>query len=1296
MTAAGRKAWRWIAGTVAALAIGAAVTVGALRLAIAHLPDLEARVAQEVRAQTGLALTFDSLDARFGRYGPEVYFEGARVVGAERGEVLVTARAGRVSLAPLRSLLRRQVEIGRVVLESPRLDFVIFPDRHVELAGQAGIELDPDRPREPFSLERLPRGVVEIRDATLGFRDLGIEGADFQLEEVDVELSRARRSLSLSGRIELPRRFGERLDFEAEVEGDLADPESLDWTASADARDLDFGGIVESFPWATALPSAGRGSAWLEAGGRGRTATNAEGAFDFAGLKLPAARGAAYTRAAGRFSAAGGPDWRLRLRNLELSIEGRPWQRGSLDLELEREDGRLQRAALRAAWLRLENLAPLAALLPDAAARERLASLAPRGLLRNVDLVASGFSGGQVPDLEGRLAFEELGFAPQGRAPGVAGLTGRLTARGAAGRVELSQAALAVDWPAEWREPQRLPAVSAIAGWERSPAGVRIWADQIEVDTGAGSVQGRLRAFLRPDDTPLIDLSAEVRDFDVSRLPAYLPVSRLKPKPLEWLDRAFVAGRVVAGRVEVTGPARGFPYRAGEGRFVADARVEGLTLEYAQGWPAAEALALDARFEGPGFSVAGASGRLAGVRVVSASAELADWRDSLLLVRADAEGDAGDVHRLLAESPLGPSLGETFARLEAAGPLAGEAVLVLPLKQLSDRVVTVRAAGRGLSLGIAGLAEGVTDLAGELTVRNTELYAPSLTGSALGGRFAASLDTRGRARGPLTTTLAASGTLDGARLGTILKLPPGARLSGVTPWRASWTVPRKPPAGGAAAPAQLRVDSDLAGLASDLPAPLAKAAAERRALRVEIEPADDGGLEVKASLDRELGARLLFRRGAGDAGRALDRGVLRLGPGDPPGLPATPGLRVTGRVAALSVSELLELRSPQSGARRLQDWLADVDLSVGRLEVLGYGFERVAGRMRPGPVGWDIELEAPDAAGRLLLPYQFGGPVPLALDMERLTLGARVRGGGAEVDPRQLPALRVDVRAFRFDRYDLGHLTADLTRRPDGLRLDRFRIDHAAYEADGSGQWIATGEGQRCALDFDLASDDARGLLAAFGFAPLVEADRSRLTARLTWPGAPDAEVLGRLSGTAALEFGKGRLLAVDPGAGRVLGLMSLAHLPRRLSLDFNDVTGEGLAFDRISGNFRLVAGDAFTDDLALRGPATEIGVSGRTGLGDRSYDQTAIVTGQLGASLGVAGALAGGPAVGAAVYLFSQIFKEPLAGAVRAYYRITGSWEAPNVRKIDADELKKATGLAVAPPAAAAKGAGGAGAGAP
>ena len=186
-----------------------------------------------------------------------------------------------------------------------------------------------------------------------------------------------------------------------------------------------------------------------------------------------------------------------------------------------------------------------------------------------------------------------------------------------------------------------------------------------------------------------------------------------------------------------------------------------------------------------------------------------------------------------------------------------------------------------------------------------------------------------------------------------------------------------------------------------------------------------------------------------------------------------------------------------------------------------------------------------------------------------------------------------------------------------------------------------------------------------------VEGEKGRVTADLSWPGAPEVSAIGRLSGRIEISAKNGNLTAVEPGAGRVFGLMSLAHLGRRLALDFDDLTGKGLAFDTLSGTFRLTNGVAYTDNLTLRGSAAEIGLAGQTNLRERSYDQTAVVTGQLGASLGVAGALAGGPAVGAALLLFSQIFKEPLKGVTRGYYRITGSWDDPQIRRIDAREMK-------------------------
>ena len=138
----------------------------------------------------------------------------------------------------------------------------------------------------------------------------------------------------------------------------------------------------------------------------------------------------------------------------------------------------------------------------------------------------------------------------------------------------------------------------------------------------------------------------------------------------------------------------------------------------------------------------------------------------------------------------------------------------------------------------------------------------------------------------------------------------------------------------------------------------------------------------------------------------------------------------------------------------------------------------------------------------------------------------------------------------------------------------------------------------------------------------------------------------------------------LKPGAGRVLGLTSVAALRRRLALDFSDMTDKGLAFDTVRGDFDLREGNAYTDNVLVTGPAAEIGLIGRVGLKNKDYDQTAVVTGSVGNSLPLA-ALAGGPVVAGAVLIFTQVFKQPLKGLARGYYRITGSWDNPIVERI-------------------------------
>jgi len=216
-----------------------------------------------------------------------------------------------------------------------------------------------------------------------------------------------------------------------------------------------------------------------------------------------------------------------------------------------------------------------------------------------------------------------------------------------------------------------------------------------------------------------------------------------------------------------------------------------------------------------------------------------------------------------------------------------------------------------------------------------------------------------------------------------------------------------------------------------------------------------------------------------------------------------------------------------------------------------------------------------------------------------------------------------------------------------------------------------------------MVSQDVGATLSNLGPQPLVEAERLEVTASVNWPGGPSPRWQQAISGDLSLHIDQGSMINLEPGAGRMWGLLSFSALPRRLALDFRDVFNRGLVFDEVAGDFLLVDGNAYTDNLLLTGPVADIGVVGRTGLRNEDYQQQAVVTAEPGKVLPTMGFLAS-PGVGAALLLFTQLFKEPLKGIGRASYCVSGGWDSPEVERLTPEQLAAGYLCADLPPSTA------------
>ena len=148
------------------------------------------------------------------------------------------------------------------------------------------------------------------------------------------------------------------------------------------------------------------------------------------------------------------------------------------------------------------------------------------------------------------------------------------------------------------------------------------------------------------------------------------------------------------------------------------------------------------------------------------------------------------------------------------------------------------------------------------------------------------------------------------------------------------------------------------------------------------------------------------------------------------------------------------------------------------------------------------------------------------------------------------------------------------------------------------------------------------------------------------------------LSGNFVVEASKGQFVKLDPGIGKLLGVLSLQSLPRRLSLDFRDIFTEGLAFDEIVGTVKVNRGVANTENFRIQGPAVRILMSGDVDLARETQKLHVKVFPSMSDSLSVAGALIGGPIAGIATFVAQKLLKDPIDKIASHEYDITGTWE--------------------------------------
>lgn len=1280
-------------------------------------PLIEAKTSQAL----GTPVRIAAIDVQSGSFGAVLTLRGVALLDAQlRPALRLPHVVASISLrSMLASIAYRELRLAQLRIDGAALDVRRDADGRLLVAG---IVFDDAR----------ADGADDAIDAFLRIRDFAIHGGSLrwtdelrgapplELSAVDIVLRNTLRSHKLQLDATPPPAVGERFTLRgAFTQALLARPgDWRRWSGELylDAPRIDFSRAARAID----LPfeferGAGSARSWFEIEQGALRGVTADLALrDVSARLAPTLEPIEVRELQGRVSAAreaGATSVSLRDATF-VAGNGVRWSPGALDVRWTHgADGVPTGGKVDAERIDLGVLARTAQRLPlGAALRKLLAQIEPQGI---ASAVAISWQGAIDAPAQYRAAAKLAGLsidAADARAgvgrPGLRNAALEFTATEKSGQATLAIKDGAIELPGVFEEAiVPLSELSAQLDWRITPHADAPPLIELKVSHGrianadargevsaswtsgsAREVQARLPGIL--------DLDATLASFDATRLARYLPLA-IPEGARRYILHAVRGGRLEEVAIRVKGPLEEFPFHAHRsGEFRVAAKVDDLTLDYmpatgatppdaappAAHWPPLTQAKGEIVLDRGALRFKASSAQLAGVAIVALDGDIADLFDRrVLTLQGQARGAINDMLHFVTTTPIDGWTGGALREAAASGE--GDLTLALELP--------LHGTGRATASGSLQLAASDVRLRNDLpllgAVRGRIAFTDqgftldALHAQLFGGNVV--IDGGTQPDGALRVTAQGTASADALRGATDPPwLAPLARsLRGQARYKLAFARVQGRP--------EFSLTSDLVGVASNLPAPLAKAADAPLALRVQLAPVPgvqrdtlrvELGKVVQAQFERDLSAAepRVLRGGIG---------VFEPAPTPERGVAAQLSLKTLDidawRAALASMPDAT--RSADAGGAARGYAPTQIGLNVEQLVVDGRRLSHLTAGVSSQGGQWRATLQADQLEGYV----EYG---EASADRAGDSAGAsghvrarltRLDLPRSEIDdvtqllerpPVSLPSLDVVIDDFTLGARHLGRLEVLAVNRPPPAReweLTRLRLGLRDASLDATGRWGATaagGDGRRlAAFDFTLALADSGAFLDQMGTPGVILGGKGSVKGQVSWLGSPFAMDYASMTGSFTLDIAAGQFLQAQPGVARLLGVLSLQTLARRMTLDFRDVFADGFAFDSIAGDVRIDSGVASTDKLAMTGPQATVLMAGSADLARETQDLRVVVVPEINAEAASLAVAAINPAIGLGTFLAQVLLRQPLIEAGTREFRVTGTWADPVVEPV-------------------------------
>jgi uncharacterized protein (TIGR02099 family) len=1263
----------------AVYAVGICVLLIAISITIIRylLPDIgmyRDEIQAWVSRNMGYPVAIHSLEASWEGWIPNLYLKDIDMLNRQGTAVITHFDSAQISIAPLASLIHRRFIPTHLVITGFELSVTRQANGSLYLQG---VRLKGRQEQNNELAEWLFRqNRIEIQQASIEWRDLEHQQNPLLLKNVSMLLRTDDDRIQIQGSAQPPPAYGNRMDFafdargnlltsdwsgELYMQGDRINPDS--WYKEYRLPDMDLaGGSANIKIWTT----------WEKA-----RPVRVQGQLEYHDFTaMSGNRRLRVNELACRFlgERPGTRDWHLGVDVDALKTENGAWPVARITLAAEhaRSGGDYTYSA-RFNYLKLGDLVPLltgSSLMPDGL-KISLDSLHLQGNLRDGKIIYNT-NKDAARRLMYDISFDNVATRRKQDLPVIQALSGRTYGNTTNGMVVFSGDTAAFSAPAMKINNISFSEIDGKLSWNRGSGVLRVHTPLLTLSNQDITLRLAGTALINKEASPFVDAMAELTHADLEKLVQYIPYTN-RFKMREWMEKAVLGGNLDSATALIRGHLSDFPFAHAGGQFKLLANVNNAVLEYSPHWPVIDNIDAEVKAGNAGLAAALNRGQMYNASFRKGTVTIPDIfnKEKHIHVEGKLYGGVHDLNLFVEDSPLAKDI--TLNALHKAlteGEYSLDLKLNIPFKIPGKKP----SFAGNFTINDVNLVSPVTHIALNEINGNVSFTNSSISGSGLSAQFNGApvkLDVSGiRAvqQGSSTTTITLHGRADKMFIADQIEhylpaFPFGRQkildlLSGNTAWDARLIYARPP--GATSLQRSVVLTSDLQGLALALPPPLQKNADKKAAL--EIRRKLEAGAETTVNLEYgdEASGRFVFTPAADDT--------------------THDSMLISGKVNEFPVMDwwnFLNTETTRQGEKKTTHEIK-ADMAIGSLSLLGQQFNNI--RLAAGKENnyWHIMVGGEDVSGEMLLPETRSDDNLVTINLDRLALQKAAKEGHAPLDPATFPAIHANVGRFEYDGKDLGSLALESSPTTNGVVVESLTFKKPKMTIQGEGVWTSKYGRDKSSFTIDAHAKKIEDLLKTFGYdVTAIKNGETNLLINAEWEGSPMEFSLEKMNGHISMHLGEGQLLNVDPSsAGRLFGLLSIQALPRRLTLDFRDLFGKGLAFDKIEGNFDVNNGNAYTNDLVMKGASADVTISGRTGLSTKDYDQIVTVTPQISGSLPVAGALFGpvGIGVGTAFYLAGEMFhslRENIDSLLRYQYTITGSWNDPVIQKIKPAEEK-------------------------